>query len=360
MKKVSDVIEDHTFSESLRDFSQEAPWVDEGDIIDRIGDKVYIKHLEGPLFFGFAARFQDMVTALPEIEVVIIRMKRVPYIDQTGLYAMEDALMNLSEQGIQVVFTGLRGQPLEMLKSINIVPDLVPESDSFSSFSDCMTWLDSRYHNELAHRNAQTQSESSQSEMTSDRAISYLKKGNERFVKGQPLRRDLLDQVGATQSGQYPFAAVLSCIDSRIPVEKVFDQGIGDIFNARVAGNFVNEDILGSLEFSCKVAGSKLVVVMGHTSCGAVKGACDCVELGNLTAMLAKIKPAVDKVSTAEGESRDSSNLDFVNKVAAANVELAMTQMLAMSPVLKEMHDNKEIAIVGAMYDVKDGRVTFL
>ena len=360
MKKISDVIEDHTFTESLRDFSQETPWVDEGDIVDRIGDKVYIKHLEGPLFFGFAARFQDMITALPEIEVVIIRMKRVPYVDQTGLYAMEDALMDLSKQNIQVVFTGLRGQPLEMLKSINIIPDLVPESDSFSSFGECMSWLDSRYHNQLTHRNSQTQSESSQSEMVSEKALSYLKKGNERFVKGHPLRRNLLDQVGTTQSGQYPFAAILSCIDSRIPVEKIFDQGIGDIFNARIAGNFINKDILGSLEFSCKVAGSKLIVVMGHTSCGAVKGACDNVELGNLTAMLSKIKPAVDCVDTPSGECRDSSNIDFVNKVAVANVELAISQILEESPVLKEMHDNKEIGIVGAMYDVKDGRVRFL
>ena len=174
------------------------------------------------------------------------------------------------------------------------------------------------------------------------------------------MNRNLHQQVADTASGQYPFAAVVSCIDSRIPTEVIFDQGIGDIFNARVAGNFVNEDILGSLEFACKLAGSKVIVVMGHTSCGAVKGACDHAELGNLTQMLGKIMPAVDGTSTAEGEARNSSNGDFVNRVAVKNVELTIENLKSMSPVLNEMLENGEIDVVGAMYDVKDGSVSFL
>ena len=154
--------------------------------------------------------------------------------------------------------------------------------------------------------------------------------------------------------------AIVSCIDSRIPTEIVFDQGIGDIFNARIAGNFINEDILGSLEFACKLAGSKLIVVMGHTSCGAVKGACDDAKLGNLTQMLQKIKPAVDQTKTEDGEARDSSNLNFVNRVSEANVNLTIEAIRKHSPVLKDMEDNGEIEITGAMYDVKTGSVNFL
>jgi carbonic anhydrase len=191
-------------------------------------------------------------------------------------------------------------------------------------------------------------------------AVALLKDGNKRFLDGNTLNRNLHQQVADTASGQYPFAAVVSCIDSRIPTEVIFDQGIGDIFNARVAGNFVNEDILGSLEFACKLAGSKVIVVMGHTSCGAVKGACDHAELGNLTQMLGKIMPAVDGTSTAEGEARNSSNGDFVNRVAVKNVELTIANLKSMSPVLNEMLKNGEIDVVGAMYDVKDGSVSFL
>ena len=142
--------------------------------------------------------------------------------------------------------------------------------------------------------NAQTQSADSQAVINPQMAIDLLKAGNKRFTVRQPLHRDLVGQVNQTATGQYPFAVILSCIDSRIPTEIIFDQGVGDIFNARVAGNFINQDILGSMEFACAVAGSKLIVVMGHTSCGDVKGACDNVELGNLTAMLDKLMPAVD------------------------------------------------------------------
>ncbi len=208
--------------------------------------------------------------------------------------------------------------------------------------------------------NMQTQTADSQAALSPAMAVALLKDGNKRFLEGNTLNRNLHQQVADTASGQYPFAAVVSCIDSRIPTEVIFDQGIGDIFNARVAGNFVNEDILGSLEFACKLAGSKVIVVMGHTSCGAVKGACDHAELGNLTQMLGKIMPAVDGTSTAVGEARNSSNGDFVNRVAVKNVELTIANLKSMSPVLNEMLENGEIDVVGAMYDVKDGSVSFL
>lgn len=204
-----------------------------------------------------------------------------------------------------------------------------------------------------------THTAKSQAEMTTVSAVEQLKSGNQRFLNKDFLVRNFNEQVLETADGQYPFAAVVSCIDSRIPTEVVFDQGIGDIFNARIAGNFINADILGSLEFACKLAGSKLIVIMGHTSCGAVKGACDHAELGNLTQMLQKIAPAVEAVKTAEGVDRSSKNLDFVNEVSAVNVAMTIENVKQQSPVLNEMYEAGEIDIVGAMYDVKTGLVTF-
>ncbi len=192
-------------------------------------------------------------------------------------------------------------------------------------------------------------------------AITLLKEGNQRFVDNNKADRDLLDQVKDTTSGQYPFATILSCIDSRVSAELVFDQGVGDIFSARVAGNIVNEDILGSMEFACKLAGTKVIVVLGHTSCGAVKGACDDAKMGNLTTLLHKIKPAVRGVSQPTDESkRNSKNIEFVNNVAEKNVQLTIEDIRSLSPVLKEMEENGEIAIVGAMYDISDGKVHFM
>ncbi len=205
-----------------------------------------------------------------------------------------------------------------------------------------------------------TQTKDSQSAMSTADALQMLKDGNERFVNSSPVNRDYKEQISMTQTGQYPFAAIVSCIDSRIPTEIVFDQGIGDIFNARIAGNFVNEDILGSLEFACKLAGSKVIVIMGHTSCGAVKGACDHAKLGNLTGMLDKIMPAVDAIETPEGTDRSSSNIEFVNTVAMKNVELTKEKLLSKSSVLNEMIQNGDVQLVGAMYDVSTGRVSFV
>ena len=196
-----------------------------------------------------------------------------------------------------------------------------------------------------------------QATMTPQKSLQFLMEGNKRFQNNIRINRNLIEQVNDTSSGQFPFATILSCIDSRVPSELIFDQGIGDLFNARIAGNFVNEDILGSLEFACKIAGSKLIMVLGHTSCGAIKGACDDAKLGNLTQMLAKIKPAVDAVPTKEGEARNSSNLDFVDEVAVKNVMLTVAKIKNLSPVLKEMADNDDIDIVGAIYDVNSGLV---
>ena len=201
----------------------------------------------------------------------------------------------------------------------------------------------------------------SQAALNPSGAITLLKEGNQRFVENKEVDRNLLEQVSQTTSGQYPFATILSCIDSRVSAELVFDQGVGDIFSARVAGNIVNEDILGSMEFACKLAGTKVIVVLGHTSCGAVKGACDNAKMGNLTALLSKIQPAVNAVSEPKDEaSRNSKNIDFVNTVAIKNVHMTMDNIRTESPVLKEMEDNGEIAIVGAMYDIANGKVHFM
>ncbi|MDH5367846.1 MAG: carbonic anhydrase family protein [Cyclobacteriaceae bacterium] len=195
-----------------------------------------------------------------------------------------------------------------------------------------------------------------QDSMTPEKALTYLKEGNQRFLDNIKADRNLLQQVKDTSEGQYPYAVILSCIDSRVSAELVFDQGVGDIFSVRVAGNFVNEDVLGSMEFACKIAGSKLIVVLGHTKCGAVKGACDDAQLGNLTTLLSKIKPAVEAVKEPS-ENRNSSNSEFVEKVSQMNVEMTIANIMKQSSVLKEMIDNGEIGIVGGMYDVDNGKV---
>jgi carbonic anhydrase len=203
---------------------------------------------------------------------------------------------------------------------------------------------------------AQAQTKESQAAMTPVKALETLKEGNVRFLAGKGKVRDLNAQVIATAAGQYPFAAVVSCMDSRAPVEIVLDQGIGDVFSLRVAGNVIEEDFLGSLEYAAKVVGVKLLVVMGHTSCGAVKGAIDDVKLGNLTALLAQIQPAIAAAGPPRGTSKDSV---FVEKVSQANVRLAMKQIHAKSPILEEMLKAGTVGLVGAMYEVETGKVVF-
>jgi len=199
-----------------------------------------------------------------------------------------------------------------------------------------------------------------QATMTPQKSLDFLKEGNKRFQQNLKANRNLLEQVSDTSSGQFPFATILSCIDSRVPAELVFDQGVGDIFSVRVAGNISNEDILGSMEFACKLAGTKLIVVLGHTSCGAIKGACDHVKLGNLSALIDKINPAVDAVSEPSVKSeRTSNNSDFVNDVAVKNVQFTIDNIRKNSPILCELEKKNELIIVGAMYDVNTGAVAF-
>jgi len=197
-----------------------------------------------------------------------------------------------------------------------------------------------------------TQTKITQDALSPQDAHNMLVEGNKRFTQKLMANRDLLSQVSETSGGQYPFAVVLSCIDSRVPAELVFDQGIGDIFSARVAGNIVNEDVLGSMEYACKVAGSKVVVVMGHSKCGAVTSACKHVELGNITALLDKIQPAVKAVDEEMSDAK-------VEKVAAVNVKLTIERIRKESSILAEMEKAGEISIVGAMYNVATGAVEF-
>lgn len=207
--------------------------------------------------------------------------------------------------------------------------------------------------------NAQTKA--SQDAISPAKALELLKEGNQRFTTKQQVERDLNLQVEQTSTGQFPFATVLSCIDSRVPAELVFDQGIGDIFSVRIAGNFVNADILGSMEFASKLAGTKLILVLGHTACGAVKGACDHAELGNLTGMLENIAPAVDAIiEPTSAAERTSANIDFVNAVGTKNVKMTIDRIREESPVLAEMEQAEEIQIVGGMYDIATGKVNFL
>jgi carbonic anhydrase len=197
-----------------------------------------------------------------------------------------------------------------------------------------------------------------QAAITPTMALGLLKDGNKRFMNNLKVNRNLLQQANETSDGQHPFAVILSCIDSRTSAELIFDQGLGDIFSVRIAGNIINEDILGSMEFGCKVAGAKIIVVLGHTKCGAVKGACDHVEMGNLTALLSKLQPAVYDEKTIQG-NRNSSNSDFVEKVASINVKRTVHGIIERSPILKELIENGQIGIVGGMHDISSGEVTF-
>lgn len=192
-----------------------------------------------------------------------------------------------------------------------------------------------------------------QDSISPDKAVEMLKEGNQRFLDKNVQDRDLHIQVQNTSDGQFPYAVVLSCIDSRVPVELVFDQGVGDIFSARVAGNIINEDILGSIEYACGVAGSKAILVLGHTKCGAVTAACKDVELGNITALLSKVKPAIANIKLRDGEVE-------VEEVTKANVHQSIKEIREKSSILADLESEGKIKIVGAVYHVEDGRVSYL
>ncbi len=199
-----------------------------------------------------------------------------------------------------------------------------------------------------------------QSHLTPRLALNILKEGNDRFIKNLKAQRDLLGQVNATREGQWPFATILSCMDSRTSAELIFDQGLGDIFSIRIAGNIVNTDILGSMEFACKVAGSKLIVILGHTKCGAVKGACDHVEMGNLTELLSKLQPAVyQETETLSPELRNSKNPVFVENVSSINVRRTVKSIIERSYIIEQMVESGAIGVVGAMYNIDTGVVEF-
>ena len=197
-----------------------------------------------------------------------------------------------------------------------------------------------------------------QDELSPEHALEILKEGNERFVNNIKAHRNLLEQVNDTSAGQFPFAAVLSCIDSRTSAELIFDQGLGDILSIRIGGNILNDDILGSMELACKIAGSKLIVVLGHTKCGAIEGACNNIVLGHITTLLSKIKPAIEKETETKND-RNGSNRTFVQNVATLNVFLTVQKIKEQSPLLAEMERTKQIKIIGGLYDLDTGKVTF-
>ncbi len=203
-----------------------------------------------------------------------------------------------------------------------------------------------------------TQSKETQSNLTPAAALQILKEGNQRFINNLKANRNLLQQVNETSAGQFPFATILSCIDSRTSAELIFDQGLGDIFSIRIAGNILNEDILGSMEFATKVVGTKIIVVLGHTKCGAIVGACNHVELGNLTTLLNKIQPAIASEKTVTAD-RNGTNTEFVNKVTDIHVQLTIDRIRRESPIVAELEEQGQIKIIGGLYDVETGLVTF-
>lgn len=203
-----------------------------------------------------------------------------------------------------------------------------------------------------------THSKETQSSLTPDLALEILKEGNERFVNNLKANRNLLQQVNETSAGQFPFATILSCMDSRTSAELIFDQGLGDIFSIRIAGNVLNEDILGSMEFATKVVGTKIVIVLGHTKCGAIVGACNNVKMGNLTGLLEKVMPAIESEKITQ-ENRNGSNPSFVNNVTKLNVQLTIERIRKESQIVSELEQQKDIKIIGAVYDVDNGKVDF-
>jgi carbonic anhydrase len=198
----------------------------------------------------------------------------------------------------------------------------------------------------------------SQEKITPKIAIIYLKEGNQRFLKNLRINRNLLRQINQTSTDQFPFATILSCIDSRISAELIFDQGLGDIFSIRIAGNILNEDILGSMEYACKIANSKLIVVLGHTKCGATISACNDFKMGHLTSLLNKLRPAIEEEKNTINE-RNGNNISFVNNVSVNNIKLTIQQIREKSEILNDLEEKNEIMILGGIYDIETGKVTF-
>ena len=353
VKKIGDLTAEQS---DVKPLTKEKGWGDETEFPEDFKEVVSIKHTKGPLFFGSTSDFQKLMKQIPEsASIVIIRMERMQYIDQSGLYVLEDELIELVRQGKTVLFVDVQQQPRNLMEQIDIIPDLIPKEQIFNTFNECTDWIKKNILKIDGGFKNRTQTKETQNCLTPKDAHNILVEGNKRFVENLKVHRNYQDQVFETSKGQYPFAAILSCIDSRVPVELVFDLGIGDIFSVRVAGNVVNKDVLGSMEYACKVAGSKIVVVMGHTKCGAVTAACKDVTLGNITELLDKIKPAINTIR----KDNEELTTEQVEAVSFENVNVSIDRIRKESPILAEMEKNGEIEIVGASYDVSTGLVEF-
>ena len=287
------------------------------------GNKIFIRLSENVSFLN-KANILQILDRLPDRSEVVIDATDSRYIDYDVFEIIQNFRAEAARKGIMLVIENLRG---------------------YGSFEPVS--------------NALPQTRETQRSLTPGKVLELLKAGNKRFVYNLKANRNTLEQVNVTQEGQFPMAIILSCIDSRTSVELIFDQGLGDIFSTRIAGNIVNDDVLGCMEFACKLAGSKLIVVLGHSHCGAIKGACSDVRLDHLTGLLEKIKPAVDSVRAREPAEDSLDANAFVQKVAERNVQLVVERIRKESPVLQTMVEKREIGIVGAMYDIETGKVTF-
>ncbi|MFA5922869.1 MAG: carbonic anhydrase family protein [Methylococcaceae bacterium] len=288
-----------------------------------IGNKTILRLSEHVSFLN-KANIQKTFEQLPNNSEVIIDATRSKYIDYDVFEIIENFKIEAKRKNIKLTIENLRGYGV-----------LAPVE------------------------NARAPTYDTQKSLTPAKVLTLLKEGNERFVNNLKSNRNLLEQINDTRQGQFPVAIILSCMDSRTSVELIFDQGLGDVFSARVAGNVINDDILGSMEYACKLAGSKLIVVLGHSHCGAIRGACENVELDHLSGLLHKIKPAVDAVHAEESVEITANNNGLVQKVADKNVQLTVEQIKSKSPLLDAMVKSGEIGIVGAMYDIETGKVKF-
>ena len=289
----------------------------------RKGNKIIFRLSEHVSFLN-KATIKQTLDQLPAHSEVIIDATRSKYLDYDVFEVIRDFKKEAPLKKIQLTLENMRG--------FGILPPL---------------------------ENARAHTYESQQSLTPAQVLELLKEGNADFVNNLKANRNLLEQVNDTQQGQFPIAIILSCMDSRTSTELIFDQGLGDVFSTRVAGNIVNDDILGSMEYACQVAGSKLIVVLGHTHCGAIKGACAEVELDHLTGLLDKIQPAVQIICTEHHVAKIGDNDELIQKVAERNVELMVAQIKQRSPLLNDLLQRGTIGIVGGMYDVETGKVQF-